>query len=117
LGTVRPRFDSCPILKIITPVSFILGSVYMNINTVAVRFVLFPLSFINISICMPEFTLAICFIEAPFALVLGSIRPYLSTWTMSGSVFEVAFVDRSVFKNQFFNKLISFFLCLTLEVC
>jgi len=114
LGPIGPGLDAGAILEIISPVALILSTVDMYVNAVAICLIVFPETFIDISIGMPEFTLAVRFVEAPLALVFGAIWPNLSSWAVTGAIFEVSTVDCAVFKDKLFDEGEAFFVCLSL---
>jgi len=72
-------------LKIISPLAFVLGSVDMMVDTVSIGFIVDPFSIINIAINMREFTLAMSSIVLPLALILSTIWPLLNSESISES--------------------------------
>jgi hypothetical protein len=106
-AAILPALHTLAVLEIILPVSFVLGAVDVDIDTISVGFVFFPLSFINVTISMPELSSAVGFVLSPFTLVFGVVRPYLDSWSMSHVVQEVSFVDGSILKSELFDELVS----------
>ena len=66
---------------------------------------------------MPEFPFAVRFVKTPLTFVLSTVRPYLSAWTVSSTVFKVTSVDSSVFEHKLFNKCKTFFVSLAFKFC
>lgn len=81
----------------------------MNINSITVCLVILPETFVDVTICMPELTSSVRFVEAPLPFVFCAIRPDLSARSVSGAVFQVAFVYRTIFKNKLLNELQTLF--------
>jgi len=55
----------------------------MTIDTISVSLIVFPLSIVDITISVDQSSFTVGFIVHPPAFVHGSIRPYLSSFTLS----------------------------------
>jgi hypothetical protein len=88
----------------------------MDIDTIAVSFVVLPLAFIDVSVGMPELSAPIGFVFSPFTLVFCIIRPYLNTRSVSHFIKQVSFIDCTIFKCKFFDKLKSLSQCFLLKL-
>jgi hypothetical protein len=74
----------------------------MNIDTPSMSFVLFPTTVEDVPISMPKLPPAMCLVIFPSPLVLGSIRPYLHSVTMTLVFLPLALVHCAVIKYKFF---------------
>lgn len=50
LCTIRPCFNSVPVLLVLFPVAIVLGPIHVDVNSLAMSFVIIPLSFVYIAI-------------------------------------------------------------------
>ena len=82
-GTVRPRLLPLPVLFVLFPVSFVLSSVHMSVDSKSVSLVILPVSLVDIAVCMDQTTLSIGLITLPEALINAAIWPDLLTLTVT----------------------------------
>jgi hypothetical protein len=89
-------------LLILIPFALVLGPIDMNIYASPVCLVLLPLPIKHVPVRMPEFPPSMCLVFAPPTFVLGAIRPYLDSVTVSCITLPLAPVDCTVVKNMLF---------------
>lgn len=89
-------------LHVVIPVAVVLGSVYVDIDTLSVSLVTFPVPIVHIAICMPKLASAVSLVSFPVAFVLRSVRPYLDTEPVSLSLQPLSSVDSSIIEDMFF---------------
>jgi hypothetical protein len=102
------------VLKVVLPVSFVLSSIDVHVDSISVGFIVFPLSFVDVTVSMPELAAAVCFIFSPLSLVLGIIWPDLDSRTMSHIIDQISLVDSSILKSQFLDELEALFMSIPL---
>jgi hypothetical protein len=96
IAAVTPLFISMAFLQIIVPVALVFCAIHVKVAAITISLVFKPHSIVDISVCMPKYSFAISFIFMPFPDKLCPILPVLSPWSMSQSIFQVAFVDCSI---------------------
>ena len=94
-GPIWPYFYSSSFLSIIYPLTFILSSIQMLINTKTICFIIIPVSFIGVSICIYEFPISTCTIMHPFTLVHCTIRPSHDTKSFSHASYPLSIIFRT----------------------
>jgi hypothetical protein len=81
-------------LHILAPIAYVLGTICMQVKSIAIGFIVGPLPFILITVGMPETTLTACLSILPLTFVFAAIGPDLSTVGLPDTVFvEVALED------------------------
>ena len=70
-------------LKVLIPVAFVPGPIYMNIDPKSLGFILYPLPFVDIPVDVIEFALAIGSIVFPLSFILRPVCPYLDSVAVS----------------------------------
>jgi hypothetical protein len=63
--TIMPGFYSIPVLEIVLPASFVLGSVDMGVDPLSGGLIILPVPFIDVTICMPESPFPVGFVIFP----------------------------------------------------
>ena len=84
---------------------FILGSVYMSVDSVAVGLIILPLSVKDVTVDVPELSFTMRFVVLPLTFVASSIRPNLDTPPMPHGPSPLALVDCPVLKPVLITKL------------
>lgn len=70
-------------LLVLFPISFILGTVQVTVNTVAMRLVILPLTVVDVAICVDQPSFTICLIIFPPAFIHRAVRPYLTALALA----------------------------------
>ena len=81
-GSIFPFFFPMAIFKIVDPMSHVLRSVLVVIDSITICTIIKKFSFIDVSIKVIENALAVSFAFTPLALILGSVTPDLLAMTM-----------------------------------
>ena len=87
-------------LKIVFPLSFVPGTILMDIYTIAVGLVILPVTLIDVTIGMDQLPLAASTVVLSLTVILGSIGPLLMALAISGSVDPLAMVPGSVLQHD-----------------
>ena len=82
-------------LQIVLPLSFILSSIHVFVNSKAICLVICPEPIINVSVYVDESTFAVSSVLPPLSDVLGSVRPGLFSKTIPEASFPLACIDSS----------------------
>mmetsp|Transcript_60215 Transcript_60215/g.95643 ORF Transcript_60215/g.95643 Transcript_60215/m.95643 type:complete len:251 (-) Transcript_60215:105-857(-) len=90
--TFHPSFGTMTILKIIAPLSSVGGASLVVIDSNAAGHIRIPLSDVNVAITVRESSFARRQVLTPLALVLRTIRPSLTTITISHIVLPLAHI-------------------------
>jgi hypothetical protein len=80
-------------LQIILPMTLVLGSVGMNINSIAVRLIFIPVAFENIAVNMEKLASSARFVVFPVAFIPGPIYPLLDAEAIPVSSNPLSFVN------------------------
>ena len=88
-------------LKVVSPVTTVGGSIAVSIGSYAVCFVSLPLSFVFVTVNMPERSLSVSFVVFPLTIVLCTVWPDLNSSTVSEIILPLTLVACSVFKYEF----------------
>jgi hypothetical protein len=86
------------VLQVILPLSFILSSVNMLVNTIAVGFVICPEAVVDVSIYMDELSLTMGSVLSPLTNVLSTVWPLLLSKSISKATFPLSDVNSSSFE-------------------
>lgn len=79
---VSPDLLALAVLEIILPLTFVAGTVLVDIHSIAVGLVIEPFTLEDIAVYVPELSVAAGLIETPVSFVLGTIFPHLHTIAM-----------------------------------
>jgi hypothetical protein len=80
-------------LEVVFPHSFVLGAIYVLVNTWSVRLVIGPKAIIDIAIDMSECAFAMCSVFSPFTIVPCAIGPDLDTLSVTEAALPLSSVD------------------------
>jgi hypothetical protein len=86
-------------LKIVFPLTFILSSIYMNVDTVSIRLIVDPVSLINIPIDVDELALSVSSVVFPVSFVTSPVWPDLFAEPISEATDPLAEESRTSFKS------------------
>jgi hypothetical protein len=86
-------------LKIVFPLTFILSSIYMNVDTVSIRLIVDPVSLINIPIDVDELALSVSSVVFPVSFVTSPVWPDLFAEPISEATDPLAEEGRTSFKS------------------
>jgi hypothetical protein len=85
-------------LEVVFPLSVVLRSVDVGVDSVSVGFIVHPVAFVDVSVYVPEDSVSMGSVVFPLALVLSPIRPDLSPFSVSESSQPLACVCSSGFE-------------------
>ena len=90
---VCPSFYAIAMLKILFPLTFVQGSIYVVVSPSTIGLVICPMSFVNITVNMYEFAFAVSFVIPPFTFISSSVVPELLAEAISKAALPLACVD------------------------
>jgi hypothetical protein len=93
------------VLEVILPISLVLGSVDVDVDSVSISLVIFPFSFVDVSVSMPELSATIGLVLPPLTFVLCIIWPHLDSRSVTHFIQKVSLIDCSILKRKFFDEL------------
>ena len=92
-------FYTLSILKISHPLTLILISINVFINTIAFTFVLYPVTIIKCSIMEIEFSLSMWFTVHPVSIIFVSVRPEVYAITITNTFLcHLTMISRIIIK-------------------
>ena len=80
---VSPGFYSFTMLLILKPISFILGIIGVNEDSIAIGLVIFPVTLVEITIRMGHPSLPVGLVSSPHSLIFRTIRPELYAYSVT----------------------------------
>jgi hypothetical protein len=86
------------VLEVVLPEAYVLGSVLMDVGTIAVGLVVAPFTLVDIPIGMDELSFSLCLVLYPVPRVLCTIWPCLDTVSVPLAIDPLTFIYRPSFK-------------------
>ena len=93
LRLICPCLDALSVLKVVLPLTLILGPVHVHVDTGSVGFVIGPETIIDVTVDMDELTLAMGTVLPPVTDVFGAIRRSLLAEAVSEAALPLPAID------------------------
>ncbi len=82
-------------LEVVSPLTFVLGSVDMHVGTVSISLIVGPLTIVHITINMHELAPTVRSVLSPLTNVFSAIRPHLLALAISEPALPFADIHRA----------------------
>lgn len=96
---VSPTFFTVTVLQIISPVTFVHGTVDVVVHTIAIGLIVDPIALVNVAVDMSELAFTMCPIIFPFSFISGTIWPLLLSVTISETTDPLSSIRCTCFKS------------------